>query len=120
MHTLSEHIAQIGRLKERPEFLHVQKVGKRWTAKNLSLQIAPNNLEFARFGLTVSKKIFKQAVKRNRIRRRLRAVAYEVIADQGISGYDLVVIGRAEALNCEYADLLKDLNWCLRRLEITE
>ena len=69
-----------------------------------------------RFGLTVTKKTFKSAVRRNRIRRRLRAVAYEVLPQFALNGADIVLIGRAATLEADYAALCRDLDWCLRRL----
>lgn len=108
----------LGRLKKRPEFLHVQKNAKKWTSTSLVLQIAPNNAEISRFGLTVTKKTYKEAVKRNRIRRRLRTLAYEILPLHAASGYDFVLIGRTETLEAPYETLVKDLKWCLKRLEI--
>lgn len=108
----------IGRLQKRPEFLHVAKNGKRWVSKGIILQAVENNLEQSRFGLTITKKIYKQAVKRNRIRRRMRALAYDILSENAKSGYDFVLIGKTETLDRPYPDLVKDLKWCLKKLEL--
>ncbi len=118
MHTLKSDIKKIGRLQKRPNFLRVAKEGKKWTSKSLILQAAPNNLGQARFGLTVTKKISKSAVVRNRIRRRLRAAAFEILPGAAKPGYDYVLIGRHETEKKDYTDLTKDLRWCLKRLEL--
>ena len=109
---------QIGRLQKRPAFLRVAKDGKKWVSKSMIVQAAANDLGQTRFGLTVTKKISKSAVVRNRIRRRLRAAAYDVLPGTIKDGYDIVLIGRHETQTKDYADLVKDLRWCLKRLEV--
>jgi ribonuclease P protein component len=73
-----------------------------------------------RFGLTVTKKVSKKAVIRNRIRRRLRAVARDILPEFGALHRDYVLIGRIEALTVSYQKLQNDLRWCLRKLEAHE
>ena len=120
MHTLKEHISNIGRLQKRPDFLHAQKTGKKWVSNSIVIYAAQNNLPYHRFGLTVTKKTFKQAVKRNYIRRRLRAAAYEILSQTPLDHkYDIILIGRVDAFRVPYAALLKDLRWCMKRLKIT-
>ena len=118
MQTLHEKMEMLGRLKKRPEFLRVAKDGKRWVSKGLILQAVPNQQELSRFGLTITKKIYKQAVKRNRIRRRMRSLAYDVLSVNAKAGYDFVLIGKTETLDRPYEDLKKDLKWCLKKLEL--
>lgn len=120
MNTLQEKMKMIGRLKKRPEFLRVAKDGQKWVSTGLILQAAPNNLDISRFGLTITKKVYKQAVKRNRIRRRMRSVAYNVFPDFAKSGYDFVLIGKSDTLERPYTDLIKDLKWCIKKLELTK
>ena len=108
----------IGRLQKRPEFLRAAKDGQRWVSKGLTLQAVKNDYDQSRFGLTITKKIYKQAVKRNLIRRRMRAVAYEVLTEDAKQGYDFVLIGKTDTLDRPYSDLVKDLKWCLKKLEL--
>lgn len=118
MQTLKEKMTLLGRLQKRPEFLRVAKEGRHWVSKGITLQAAPNEMEHPRFGLTITKKIYKQAVKRNRIRRRMRSVAYEVLSQHAQDGYDFVLIGKTETLDRPYPNLVKDLKWCLKKLEL--
>ena len=60
-----------------------------------------------RFGLTASKKT-GNAVMRNRIRRRLRALAGELLPLHGQAGYDYVLIGRVHTAPRDWAALKKD------------
>jgi ribonuclease P protein component len=65
-----------------------------------------------RFGLTASKKT-GNAVTRNRIRRRLRALAQELLPQYGQSGYDYVMIGRVHTVARSWSALKKDLSSAL-------
>lgn len=111
-------IETLGRLKRRSDFLRVQAAGRKWVSTTLILQVADNDTGTCRFGITVSKKTSKSAVVRNRIKRRLRAILCDVLPQNAKPGLDYVVIGRAVAETKDYADLEKDLIWCLKRMEL--
>lgn len=117
MHATQEQMKQVDRLKRRSDFLRVQKEGRRWVAKGLSIQVAENGTERARFGLTVTKRLEKSSVARNRIKRRLRAAAYEIIAARAKPGMDYVISARSDAAARLYTDLCRDIEWCLGKLE---
>lgn len=68
-----------------------------------------------RLGFTVTKKT-GNAVMRNRIRRRLRAAARELLPAAGRDGFDYVIVARSEALHAPYGALVGDLERALRRL----
>src|SRR5688572_26374186 len=108
-------IKTLGRLQKRPDFLRVQKDGRKWISKGVVLQVCPNEKQGRRLGLTVTKKTEPLAVGRNRIRRRLRAVAFEVLPMCAADHYDYVLIGRADSATKPYEDLVNDLKWCLKK-----
>jgi ribonuclease P protein component len=68
-----------------------------------------------RVGYTVTKKI-GNAVVRNRIKRRLRALARELLPTGGVAGADHVLIGRAGGVEREYALLRAELAKALRKV----
>jgi ribonuclease P protein component len=110
----------LGRLKKRSDFLHVQRAGRKWTAKGMVVEICPNEEQGLRYGLTVSKRVSKLAVNRNRVKRRLRAVACDVLPDYTAQNLDVVLIGRAETARRDYQDLLNDLRWCLSKMGVKQ
>lgn len=116
MKATKEQIKSLGRLKKRSDFLRVQGTGAKWVSKSLILQAGDNNDATIRFGLTVSKKTSASAVVRNRIKRRLRAAARDVLPGAGRPGADFVLIGRSDTENRSYEDIKKDLAWCVRKL----
>jgi ribonuclease P protein component len=68
-----------------------------------------------RVGFTVTKKI-GGAVVRNRMKRRLRALAREIVPAQGFSGSDHVMIGRAGGVERDFGKLRAELSSALDRL----
>ena len=104
-------------LRQRAEFLRVQSAGKKWVSPGVILMVAPASGSEIKFGLTVTKKLSKSAVVRNRIRRRLRAAAHDTLPLKAKAGVDYVLIGRTESEHLPYDKLCSDLSWCLKRLE---
>lgn len=106
-------------LKKRTEFLRVRS-GRRWSGQAFVLEARPRpdgagGPAGARFGFTVSKKI-GSAVVRNRVRRRLRALAAALDPSQVRQGYDYVLIARPGAAERAYRDLKADLELALVRV----
>ena len=65
-----------------------------------------------RVGFTVTKKI-GGAVIRNRMKRRLRALAREIVPAKGFPGSDHVMIGRARGIEREFGLLRSELTKAL-------
>ena len=68
-----------------------------------------------RVGFTVTKKI-GGAVVRNRMKRRLRALARELVPSGGLPGSDHVLIGRSGGIEREFSLLRQELANALQRL----
>lgn len=96
------------RLSGRRSFSQVFEAKCRKSAGPLSVAGRENGLGFNRLGLSVSRRV-GHAVKRNRIKRRLRE-AFRLSQHDGPQGYDLVVVVRPhEPLSMvEYQTLLQD------------
>lgn len=68
-----------------------------------------------RVGITATRKL-GGAVVRNRVRRRLRALAAKVLPELGRSGCDYVLIGRALTAARSHPDLCNDLRVALAKV----
>jgi len=68
-----------------------------------------------RLGITVTKKI-GGAVVRNRMKRRFRALARDVLPEAGVAGADHVLIGRAGGIEREFGLLRAELAKALKKL----
>lgn len=101
-------------LKKRADFLKMRE-GSKWVSHGLILQIRENGTGATRVGYTVSKKVHKSAVRRNRIKRRLRAAAADILPVFARPGTDYVLIGREQTAVRPYEALCNDLKWCLKK-----
>jgi ribonuclease P protein component len=109
------------RLKTRADFLRVAARGRRAVRAGFILQAAQQPAEdedgaTVRVGFTASRKV-GNAVVRNRAKRRLRAVAAEVLPRQGRPGIDYVMIARSATGDRPYAELVADLETALRQVD---
>jgi ribonuclease P protein component len=111
--------ARLGRLPNRSDFLRVQ-AGRRVAMPGFVLQTAPVPVDLSlpaiRVGFTVSRKV-GNAVVRNRVRRRLREIAREVIPQSARTGQDYVLVGRQGAIARDYQAMRSELLEALKRLK---
>ncbi len=126
---------KIATLKRRAEFLRL-KSGHKWATPAFVLQGAPrdvegeSNSELIRFGFTVSDRAIASpaadgrkrggSVKRNRAKRRLKEAVRLTAGTYAKAGYDYVVIGRAQALNRNFADLLADMKIAFHKVHAAQ
>jgi ribonuclease P protein component len=68
-----------------------------------------------RLGITVTKKI-GGAVVRNRMKRRFRALAREVLPEAGLGGADHVLIGRSGGIERDFSMMRDELRKALRKI----
>ncbi|WP_242125542.1 ribonuclease P protein component [Sphingobium sp. Sx8-8] len=68
-----------------------------------------------RFGITVTKKI-GGAVVRNRMKRRFRVLARELLPVHGVAGADHVLIGRSEGIERDFGLLRQELEKALGKV----
>lgn len=130
-------LPKANRLKHRKEFSAVFRQGMRRTGANLILRVlkqsntanrnqpSRNQLSSSiasaippsRIGISVSQKVSKRAVIRNRIKRLLRA-AFRQLLPQIEAGVLLVVVVKPEARQCEYQQFLQELEQLLAEAEV--
>lgn len=100
-------------LRKRAEFLAANK-GLRNARPGFVLLTRGNENLGKRFGVTVTKKI-GNAVVRNRMKRRMRALARDLLPTKGITGADHVLIGRQGGIERDYQALTAELAKALAR-----
>lgn len=109
---------RLARLTQRKEFLAAAEHGRRFRSSSFTVQVrdaaAEEGRDSLRLGLTASRKT-GNAVKRNRIRRRLRAAATKALAGQTDRACDVVVIARSEVLGTTFDRLVADLSVAIER-----
>lgn len=106
-------------LRKRADFLRASRARRAPVAGFLlqaRLRDATEKAEGIRVGFTCSKKV-GNAVTRNRAKRRLRALAREILPALGRPGWDYVLVGKPEATTTRgFADLRADLIRALDRV----
>ncbi|MCH2547511.1 MAG: ribonuclease P protein component [Alphaproteobacteria bacterium] len=120
----------ITRIKKRKHFVAAASKGNKVVATTLVLQGYPTPVPAKalsaadydtnipppiRVGFTVTKRV-GNAVIRNRVRRRLKAAADQLLLEHGLSGWDYIIIGRAKAINEEFDIILRDMRYAIRKV----
>ncbi|HKN62282.1 MAG TPA: ribonuclease P protein component [Candidatus Acidoferrales bacterium] len=103
------------RLVHRAEYDAVYSEGRRRTSRELTVFLRPNGLEVSRFGWSI-KKALGNAVRRNRIRRRLREIL-RLHRGEIAQGWDIVIHPRSSAATAEFLALKDELLKLLPRAE---
>ncbi len=128
------------KLKKRADFVRVASSGHKFFCKGFVLQVAPlqcfhqankykhntsitnmayndckDCINIARFGVTATKRKIGCAVRRNRVKRRLRAIALDVLPFHSSPQHDFVLIATQQTLIRPYEQLKSDLLYALRK-----
>lgn len=105
-------------IRKRADYLKARNDGKSAATAGLVLQTLARNDsdDLIRVGFTATAKL-GNAVKRNRVKRRLRAVAREILGTYAKQGHDYVIIGRFNADTRDFQALLKDLKYALHNTD---
>ncbi len=102
-------------LKENFEFRRLYAKGKSAAGRHLVLYVRLRRREENRVGITVSAKLAR-AVKRNRVRRRLREI-YRLNEAKFRRGVDMVIVVRGRGVEAPYRVLEEELLALAGKLE---
>lgn len=94
-------IPRAARLVRRGEYDAVYREGRRRSSREFTIFIRPNGLDISRFGWSI-KKALGSAVRRNRIRRRLREILRLHLREIE-PGWDIVIHPRSSAGTADFA-----------------
>jgi ribonuclease P protein component len=100
-------------LTRRADFLAANS-GLRNARTGFVLLTRPNEGQGMRYGITVTKKI-GNAVVRNRMKRRFRALLRDALPTQGLPDHDHVLIGRAGGVERDFHTMAEELSKALER-----
>jgi ribonuclease P protein component len=89
------------RLKGKKEFDTVFSEGRAWANNFVVLKSVPNSVGVNRYGIVAGRRL-GNAVVRNRVKRRLRAVVSNIAAREG---WDVVLVARKPATETDYHTL---------------
>jgi ribonuclease P protein component len=106
------------KLKKTDEFSSVFTFRKRFYGEWLLANIKPNQQDRHRYGLVVSKKISKLAVRRNYMKRVLRELLRNE-PDSVTQGYDVVLQVRKHFQQADFQAVQRDLTILLAKLKKT-
>ena len=105
-------------IKNNYEFRRLYATGKSVTSGLLAVYCKRNRKGQSQLGVTVGTKVGK-AVRRNRVRRRLREI-YRLHEHEIRRGFDIVVAARVRSREASYQQLEKDLLRLLDKLGLRE
>jgi ribonuclease P protein component len=105
------------RLRRGTEFDSAYSQGTVLSGPLLTIRYSPNESGVTRWGFAVGKRLAKDSVDRNRIRRRLREAARQLAVAEG---HDIIVTARLGSLEASFADLRRLLAARLARAGLLE
>lgn len=126
-------LPKANRLKRQQDFSTIYRRGIRRNSPNLSLRAlrmvkrteltqpeqATKPLAATRIGISISLKVSKHSVVRNRIKRQIRAALRQILPRLQ-PGWDLIIVVRPTAQECKYAEFLQELEQLLVEAEVLD
>lgn len=117
-------LPKIHRLKKREDFRAVYEQGIRRYSPHLTLVAlySPEQQNIAipsttKIGISISKKVSKKAVVRNRIRRQIRSAMTSNLWLMS-SGWKIIIVVKPKAIQCKYEHFLRELKELLKQAKI--
>ncbi|MEL6929174.1 MAG: ribonuclease P protein component [Cyanobacteria bacterium J06600_6] len=112
------------RLRNRKDYRAVYVQGVRRYSPHLTLialaeseSNSENILPATCFGISISKKVSKKAVVRNRIKRQLKGVIRNYLRHVE-PGWKVVIVVKPKAIECKYEHFLRELEELLKQTKI--
>jgi ribonuclease P protein component len=70
-------------------------------------------------GISISQKVSKRAVVRNRIKRQIRFAMQQLLPEMS-PGWQIVIVVKPSATQCDYGQLLQELKQLLKKTEVVD
>ena len=112
------------RLRDRKDYRAVYEQGIRRYSPHLTLIALPAKenqntalIPATTFGISISKKVSKKAVVRNRIKRQIKGVIRTYL--QSVDpGWKVIIVVKPKAIECKYEHFLRELEELLKQTKI--
>ena len=111
------------RLRDRKDYRAVYEQGIRRYSPHLTLIALPVKenkdvvIPATMFGISISKKVSKKAVVRNRIKRQIKG-AIRTYLQSVNRGWKVVIVVKPKAIECKYEHFLRELEELLKQTKI--
>lgn len=110
-------LAKNNRLHKETEIKSLIQQGQTFFLPQFVIKYRKNTEKESRFTFVVSTKVDKKAIVRNRIKRQLRAAVQELLP-QIIPGFDVIIIVKKSALDLEFSEIVKQLQFALSKIRV--
>lgn len=110
-------LPQENRLKHRRDFDAVYQRGLHRGSRCFTLRVLRQPEQPTRIGISISRKVSKRAVVRNRIKRQVRSILRSFLP-RTKPGFSIVIGVRIEATECDYPQYLQELEQLLVKAEV--
>jgi len=110
-------LKKINRLTKEKDFDNIFNNSSSSYDKIIGIKVVANKLDYCRFGIIVSNKISKKAVKRNEIKRNIRAIIQSKLLFFKL-GYDCIIIVLPEIANKKRKEIEESINKHFKKLKL--
>ena len=117
----------ISPLRKRSQFLRIAQKGKKFSSAGFILQMhkidevvdskIQQSKKIIEVGYTASQRV-GNAVHRSKAKRRLRSLAMKVLLKHAKWGHEYVLIARLSTNSADFCSLIKELEYCLKKLNV--
>ena len=94
----------------------LNKSGRTFRGRSFLIKAFSNQADFNRFGVVISKKVSKLAVKRNWIKRIVLDTAKKFVITENNNKADVLIIISPTMIKMEKADIIKELEEALNKI----
>ncbi|MBU1180165.1 ribonuclease P protein component [Patescibacteria group bacterium] len=105
------------RITKNAEFQKIYKKGEFFATKLIHFKYLKTGLPRTRVGFVIGLKVSKRAVKRNKLKRQMRAV-FLLNLEKITPGFDIAVIAKPGAVELEYEEVEKNIQYFLNKAKL--
>lgn len=103
------------RILKKQEFASLWKNDKKFYSQNFIANFN-NNSKIFHLGVSISKKVLKLAVKRNKLKRQIKAIVYQIYKENNINKIEVVLIAKKGIEKYSFQELKLELNQLFKKI----